>query len=178
MVIAHGQRQRRIAPIIFRARIGAGLKEHLGDPLAPLTGGHHQRRGAVGGARVDVRSALEKEQRNVVVAVEHRVVQCPPIVAVAINRRAILEQPLHGRKVPVPNRKLQRLLTVAIGPTRIGAARDEQLHHFNVAMPGGIHQPGAKLAAFEFWIKALVKPLRYFSDIPALNGPTEGHRIG
>ena len=143
VLVAHGPRERVVALIVGDRRVRAEAEQHLRELLAPFARRHHQRRGAVGRAGVEVGAALDQELRDLLVAGEHRVVQRRPLQAAAVELRAAGEQPARGLEMPAPGGEQERLLAVHRGPVHVRAAAHEQLHHLEVAFPRRDHQPGA-----------------------------------
>ena len=58
-------------------------------------------------------------------AVEHGIVQSPPVVAITIDHGTMLKQPLDGLHVVIPGRELQRLLAIPVRAPWIGTALDK-----------------------------------------------------
>ena len=177
MVVAHRQRQGIVTPVVFGLRVGARLQEYLGQIFAPFARRHHQWRRAVGRLGVDLGATGNQLLGEVGVAVEHGVMQCAPVVAVAIEIGAVRQQPGDGVNVVVPSGQLQGLLAIAVGASGIGAALDEERHHRHIAVPGRDHQPCTDFIALELGIQPFVQPFPHPLDLVAFDRPAKFHRV-
>ena len=158
LVVAHRPLQRAIAPVVLEPALGALLDQQARQFLAPLVDRHHQHAGAVGAQGVDIGALLHQVIDHLALPGEDRIVQRRPLARRRIDPRAAVDQPLDRLELPAPGGEDDRRLAVAVHPVDVGAARNEQPHHVDVAFPGADHQAGADAAAHEIGGQSGVQP--------------------
>ena len=84
MLVAHRPGQGILAPLVFGFGIGAGLHQHARHLLLTFAGAHHQRGRVIRRACIDVRTPLDQQARNPVMAGEGGVMQRVPLLARAV----------------------------------------------------------------------------------------------
>jgi hypothetical protein len=128
--------------------------------------------------RVDVGAALEQQRRGFAVAAEDRVVQRAPLPWSIVDARAAREQPRTASAWPLIGRVHDGTLVQLVGVVHIGAARDEQLHHRDVAVPGRDHEPRADAVADEVGSSPSSSHFAHARAVAELDLDTEGHWVG
>src|SRR3954470_20011006 len=105
---------------------------------------------------------------------EGRVMQSTPLVAFAIDQRAMQHEPACRFALAFPGGEHERLFVEAVLEIHIGAVLDEQLHHRNVAAPRGDHKARADVLAFEIWIEPAREPAADSREIALLDAHAKG----
>jgi hypothetical protein len=161
--------ERRETQLILHVEIRAVVEQQLDCRNVVATRGHHERRGAVGRARVDIGRLVEQQLHDIIVAVRRRVMQRRP--ALLVDLGALRDQELHEVEVAVQRREHHRVLARLVLRLDIRLRiRDERRGHLVGLLPRREHEERDALVVGEVRVHAVRELLVDFLHVVELHG--------